>query len=84
MINPTKYSTLYKCDKARLLRLQGEFIDAIETIGYRTSLYVLDGFYVEVLYSYANKQIEEIKVLEHDSRLDLYIRNIDIDKLMCA
>lgn len=81
MINPTKYQTLYKCDKARLLRIEGEFIDAIETIGYRTSLYILDGFYVEVFYSYYNKQIEEITVLQDLDRLELYTKKIELNSL---
>ncbi|MDQ3046471.1 MAG: hypothetical protein M3R27_02915 [Bacteroidota bacterium] len=81
MINPTRYQTLYKCDKARLLRTKGEFIDSIEAIGFRTSLYILDGFYVEVFYSYSNKQIEQITVLNDVEKLEMYTKKIRLNNL---
>ncbi|MDQ3046856.1 MAG: hypothetical protein M3R27_04850 [Bacteroidota bacterium] len=68
----TDYKSLPVNHKAEILWSKGEFIEAIEYRDYDVSLYAIDGLFVEMFYSVKDNQIEDIRVVEDNSRLKLY------------
>ncbi|MCW3071333.1 MAG: hypothetical protein JWO44_1223 [Bacteroidetes bacterium] len=81
-----KRAELYKLlpieDKIELLMRKGEFVMSYEALDYETWLYALDGQLVEIIYSIVFNRIEDIRVMEDNKRIDIYLENIDITELI--
>ena len=69
-------------DKVNILYMEGDFIAGVELDALEISLYALDGFFVEVFYEMPFNKIDDIRVVADDSRLDQYLDNIRIEKLL--
>lgn len=82
MIDKYYYNLLPLEEKAYLLCCKGELIAVVATSNFDLSLYALEGEYVELFYSIASNRIDDIKILEDPLRLDIYTRNLDLDKLL--
>lgn len=69
--------------KAEFLFNYGEYISSIEYYGNKVDLYTVGGFYVEAFYGGHTKELEKIEILdERERRLQLYSKDVDIDKLL--
>lgn len=69
-------------EKIELLMRKGEFAMSYEALDHETWLYALDGQLVEIVYSIVFNRIEDIRVVEDQARLDMYLENIDITELI--
>ncbi len=68
-------------ERASTVWSKGEYIGTREYYGYKVSLYVLTGLYVEVWYFIAENRIEKVEPIASDKDLDHYLKNIDLNKL---
>jgi hypothetical protein len=82
MKRPDIYRLLPIEDKIELLMRKGEFVMSYEALEYETWLYALEGQLVEIIYSIVFNRIEDIRILEDQKRIDLYLENIDISELV--
>ncbi|MDQ3046857.1 MAG: hypothetical protein M3R27_04855 [Bacteroidota bacterium] len=82
MIDPEYYDLLTLDDKVNILYMEGDFIAGVELDSLEISLYALDGFFVEVFYELPYNKIDDIRVLSDKDRLEVYLENITLEKLL--
>ncbi|HXP49232.1 MAG TPA: hypothetical protein VN922_04715 [Bacteroidia bacterium] len=67
-------------ERADLIWTNGEFVGSRDYYGYKVSLYVLEGLYVEVWYFVVSNKIEKIEPIEDEHSLELYLNVHEILK----
>lgn len=71
-------------ERANQIWLEAEYIGTREYYGYYLSLYILEQLYVEVWIFNITNTIEKIEIVENEKSLILYLKDIDIEKLLSA
>ncbi len=78
MIELYEYLLFNKDEKADYLWDKGVFLTNIKDTEYSYNLYSLNGYYVEVIYSNLDNEIEDIRPFRKGDLLDKYLNAIDL------
>jgi hypothetical protein len=81
-MNQADFLRLSINERADITWSEGEFIGSREYYGFKLSLYVLKGLYVEIWYFPTTNRIEKVEPLADIKDLNHYLKDIDIKKLM--
>ena len=81
-MNQTDFLKLNINERAEVTWSEGEFVGTREYYGFKLSLYVLKGLYVEVWYFIATNKIEKVEPLADIKDLNHYLKDINIAKLL--
>ena len=77
-----EYLKLTLGEKADLLWKNGLFIETYSDRNITANLYYIDSFFVEVIVTHNNSQIQEITPFKHGERLEKYLEMISLQALI--
>jgi hypothetical protein len=77
-----EYINLDLSRRACILCEQGIFLDKYIDFEYITSLYYINNFFIEIVVSSGDNHIIDIVPFRNGPRLEKYLRNIDLNKLI--
>lgn len=82
MVSSYTFEQLPIAEKAKLISMNGEYIDNRKFKNFKLNLYSLYGYFVEIWYNEDLTEIKKIEVVKSNKIMDFYIEKIDLADLM--
>ena len=82
MVSSFTFEQLPIAEKAKLISMNGEYIDNRKHKNFKLNLYSIYGYFVEIWYNEDLTEIKKIEVVKSNKVIDVYIDKIDLSDLM--